>query len=231
MRLTEEKVVEILADYVANRRPQSDLGPLWRLQPQEVTDLLSGKIWAHVPRPKGFRYPWPLKWTRYELSTPEEWQAECAALLQRYTDERWDVWRFAREAKIGYRQATKILLGRQWPSIPRPEGFVYPFPEHFKGNGRRRLTAEQVAEGLALFWLQGWCIQRLADHWSIQRHSAALIVHGRAYREVPRPWRRLTQAEIVNRSMVARWKARGQHDVHATGRGSEGSAAGTGAEG
>lgn len=230
--MTDQKVVEILADYVANRRCASDLAPLHRITPEEAKSLLEGKTYAHVPRPKGFVYPWPIKWTRYELSTPEQWQAECAALLQRYVDERWDIWRFGREAKIGHRQASKVLTGREWRSIPRPEGFAYPYPEHFRGNGNRKLTKDKVAEGLELFWRQGWCVQRLADWLGVTRHGAAMIVHGRTYREVPRPWRELTKADLYERSMVGRWKKRRfGDDVHATGRGSEGSAAGTGAAG
>jgi len=227
--MTDEKVVEILADYVANRRCASDLAFRHHLAVPDVKALLEGKTYAHIQRPKGFQYPWPAKWNRYELSTPEEWRAECEALLRRYVEGRWDILQFADEAKVGYRQAQRILCGREWRSIPRPEGFAYPYPEHFRPNGMRKLTCTKVAEGLDLFWREGWCMQRLADWLGIQRHSAAMIVHGQTYREVPRPWRRLTQAELHERSMVGRWKTRRQHDVHATGRGSEGSAAGTGA--
>lgn len=230
--MTDEKVVEILADYVAHRRCVSDLALRHRLSVADAKALLKGRTFAHIQRPKGFHYPWPAKWNRYELSTPEEWRAECEGLLRRYVEERWCVLRFADEAKVGIRQAQRILRGREWRTIPRPEGFEYPYPEHFRGNGRRKLTFQQLEEGLRLFYTRNWCVQQLADHLGITRPGASQIVRGKSYPEVPRPWSRLTRAELYDRSMVARWKSRrSQDDVHATGRGSEGSAAGTGAEG
>jgi hypothetical protein len=82
--------------------------------------ILIGKDWPSIPRPEGYVYPFP-SYVRRD----DAWRE---AALRDYVDARMTVFQFAERIGVRPRTAEYILRGYTWRSIPRPEGFQFPWP-------------------------------------------------------------------------------------------------------
>jgi len=59
-----------------------------------------------------------------------------AEVLQDYVDQRMTAKEFAEHTGLDINQCYRILSGETWIKTPRPEGFMYPWPEHVNANKR-----------------------------------------------------------------------------------------------
>jgi hypothetical protein len=82
--------------------------------------ILRGRGWPTIPRPEGYVFPFPSYGRR-----DAKWRAER---LQEYVDRRMTVEQFAEHIGMKIITAKYVLRGYAWRSIPRPEGFAYPWP-------------------------------------------------------------------------------------------------------
>jgi hypothetical protein len=107
--------------------------------------------------------------------TDPTWGREC---LEDYVRERMSPKQFAEHIGVGLGHVYEILLGRTWRHIPRPEGFVYPWPE--RGHAGHRGSIEQrmvrYAEGVERFESEAWDMKQLAEHLKVSKSSAHRIL-------------------------------------------------------
>ena len=117
-----EQKKQWLEDYVRQRMTPLQFAEHTGRTRAAAYGILSGRAWKDVPRPEGFLYPWgdPV------IDPEAEWKAEC---LRDYVRERMLPETFAAHVGCTVWHAYLILGGKAWPSITRPEGFTYPWPE------------------------------------------------------------------------------------------------------
>jgi plasmid maintenance system antidote protein VapI len=82
-------------------------------------------------------------------------------------------------------QIYAIMAGREWKSIPRPEGFVYPFPAHAKQ--KKELTNAQKTEYIADYVRQRMSLRQFAEHIGLSTATASFILRGLGWKHIPRP--------------------------------------------
>ena len=88
----------------------------------QVYAIMAGREWKRVPRPIGFSYPFPNNKERED----DEWKADC---LVDYVKGRMTVEDFALHVGCSLPTALRVLRGGGWKRVPRPAGFVYPWPK------------------------------------------------------------------------------------------------------
>jgi hypothetical protein len=132
-----EQKKQWLEDYVRERMSPMQFAEHTGRTRAAAYGILSGRAWKDVPRPEGFLYPWgdPV------IDPEAEWKVEC---LRDYVRDRMLPETFAAHVGCTVWHAYVILSGKAWPSIPRPDGFVYPWPEraHLGRLGFRRKARE-----------------------------------------------------------------------------------------
>lgn len=87
--------------------------------------IFRGREWKHIPRPEGFTYPFP-----GQVALQQQRDAWRAGVLVDYVRERMNVYQFAEHIGVQPKTAECILRGYTWKTIPRPEGFQFPWPGH-----------------------------------------------------------------------------------------------------
>lgn len=81
-------------------------------------------------------------------------------------------------------QIYAIFAGREWKSIPRPEGFVYPFPSLPKP---RKLTADDKAAYLRRYVEDHQTPDEFAAMVGVNRESAYHVLKGFGWKDIERP--------------------------------------------
>lgn len=109
-----------------------------------------------------------------------------AEVLQDYVDQRMTAKEFAEHTGLPLNNVYRILAGEQWTKTPRPEGFMYPWPEHASDHKRCIDTSRypHFVDVLA---------QAEAEKWSVRKTSKAL---GVAPSSIPTVKRRLREAGL-----------------------------------
>ena len=94
------------------------------------------------------------------------WREEC---LVDYVRDRMTPTEFAEYVGISRDNAYGVLSGKIWKDIDRPDGFMYPWPEHEKKYSKRinQTRKEKYAEGMRLYRENGWDQHQLSDHLCI----------------------------------------------------------------
>lgn len=112
-----------------------------------------------------------------------------AKLLHSYVEKRMSIVQFARAAGISRPMAWQVLTGKGWVNVPRPEGFIYPWPQREKLSRHhlRKHTIETAERALRLYTLRGWTLVQLARHLDVSIPAARNIVLGKTYAEIARP--------------------------------------------
>jgi hypothetical protein len=99
----------------------------------------------------------------------EKWQFDC---LVDYVNQRMTVQQFAAHVGVSRPIAYKILTGRVWTLIPRPEGFAYPWPENRNPTRVHRERKQLYEAGVKLFFQHNWSYRRLAEHLNVPLQTA-----------------------------------------------------------
>jgi predicted DNA-binding protein YlxM (UPF0122 family) len=94
------------------------------------------------------------------------WRAEC---LEDYVRDRMTAGEFAEHVGCSRDAAYGILSGKNWKTIPRPDGFMYPWPEHEERSSKRISKSRKAlyAEGMRLYRENAWSRQELAEHLGV----------------------------------------------------------------
>ena len=109
-----------------------------------------------------------------------------AEVLQDYVDQRMTPQEFAEHTGLDRNACYRILSGEQWIRTPRPDGFMYPWPEHAEGHKR-------VNDSSRYPHFVDVLTQADAEKWSIRKTSKAL---GVAPSSIPTVKRRLRAAGL-----------------------------------
>ena len=105
--------------------------------------------------------------------TEEEWRAEC---LVDYVRDRMTPRIFAEHIGTSRSVAYKILLGDYWKATPRPEGFLYPWPEAQNPVVISQRRKEAYADGYKRFEEGKWTYRKLAYYLGIPTQTAWDVV-------------------------------------------------------
>jgi hypothetical protein len=70
----------------------------------------------------------------------EAWRTEC---LEDYVRERMSPQQFAEHCGLRLNNVYAILWGKSWKNTPRPDGFLYPWPEREALGSRSRFRRRQ----------------------------------------------------------------------------------------
>ena len=87
---------------------------------------------------------------------------------------------------IGREAALRALRGETYQHITRPEGFAYVRMTARIGSSRK-ITPEQVEEGLRLYVKNDWDPTNLANHLGVKPRTAYAILRGQYFKEAVRP--------------------------------------------
>lgn len=109
----------------------------------------------------------------------EQWQMEA---LQKCWDEQMTPLQFARYAGVTRAQVYAIMAGREWKRVPRPIGFVYPFP-----NAKQREDEAWKAECLVDYVNDRMSLEDFALHVGCSLPTALKVLRGESWIAVSRP--------------------------------------------
>jgi hypothetical protein len=79
---------------------------------------------------------------------------------------------FAEHVGITRSVAYQVLNGNYWKGIPRPEGFLYPWPESHNPVVVYQRRKEAYVTAYALFVAEKWTYRQLARHLGIPTQTA-----------------------------------------------------------
>ena len=119
--------------------------------------------------------------------------AALYAAFETYVQNRGSIRSFADEIGLSTDQAGCILRGKARRDVPRPPGFMYPWPE----TKRRRVSAEQLAEAYRRYQTEHLSIRAFSRLLGVTQYAGWLIFHGFLYKDAERP------AVVVQHTPVA----------------------------
>ena len=191
-----------------------DLATLWSVSRGVARRALLGETWEHLERDMD-QIKKHLGRTGEAHPRTTVSDADLKAALQLYTDEQWSGVRFAEFLGIKQVTAHSILSGRTRKSLPRPEGFQYPWPDAASRWARTgsshhsaKLTEEQVVQ-LFLRIIEGEfeTVSDLMKETGLKKSPVFNLLNGKTWKMVPRPE---GFEEAVKKMKAAGNKARGQ---------------------
>jgi len=105
----------------------------------------------------------------------EAWKREC---LEDYVRERMTPHQFGEHIGMSNSRVYSILLGKAWRSVPRPEGFVHPWPERANLGSRNtfKRRVHEYDEAVRLRDENGWTMIQLAEYLGVGKGSGSDIV-------------------------------------------------------
>lgn len=128
-KFTEEELVEALKLYVENHWSGVQFGEALGITQLSAHMTLSGKRWAHVPRPEGFQYPWPDAATMNAKKGADHpatslTEDEILEVFDRVVaGEFSSVVEVGNELGLSKSAAFSLVRGRSWPHLPRSDEF------------------------------------------------------------------------------------------------------------
>lgn len=129
-KFSEDELVEALRIYTEEKKSGVWFAEALGIKQISAHMILSGKRWAHVPRPNGFQYPWPDAASRFNTQTGAQHHAAkhteedirhvFACIMNGELNSAEAV-----GTRLGMRRGNvyELLRGESWVSVPRPEGF------------------------------------------------------------------------------------------------------------
>lgn len=109
--------------------------------------------------------------------------AQLAAALTSYVEQRWTPAQFSEALGVSRRYGNKILQGYYRTNVPRPEGFAHPWPD----RSLRGTSPERIVEALRRYREERLSIRAFARLLGVSKRAGWLIFHGQSYKEVERP--------------------------------------------
>lgn len=96
-----------------------------------------------------------------------------AEVLQDYVDQRMTAKEFAEHTGLPLNNVYRILAGEQWTKTPRPEGFMYPWPEHASDHKRCVDTSRypHFVDCLVRGAAEKWGVRKLTKEMGISPSS------------------------------------------------------------
>jgi len=115
--------------------------------------------------------------TKYDA----EWRRQA---LEECWKQQMTPLEFAQYVGITRAQVYAIFAGREWKSIPRPEGFVYPFPAKAI---RKEEETRWRTECLSDYVREKMSTKQFAAHLGVTVNNALYVLRGEGWRDIPRP--------------------------------------------
>ena len=115
--------------------------------------------------------------TKYDV----EWRTKA---LEECWQQQMTPLEFAHYVGVTRAQVYAIFAGREWKSIPRPEGFVYPFPTSAKKKNEELLWQ---ADCLKDYVRDRMSALQFSQHIGTQLGVAKRILRGKGWKSTPRP--------------------------------------------
>jgi hypothetical protein len=122
-------------------------------------------------------------------------EAQLKAALDKYVENRWSGVRFAEELGVKQVTAHLILQGKNWKHVPRPEGFIYPWPDNRTMNARRDdgssatcLSDEQLTELFSDIVAGKYNnVREIREKYNMLEGLLYGLLSGKQRKSVPRP--------------------------------------------
>lgn len=112
----------------------------------------------------------------------------CTEALQECWDNQWTVRECAEHIGVSKAQMYDILLGHSWVLVPRPAGWVYPFPRVAEAKAKRRtIQREKQAYYLNEYVRKRMGLTTFARTVGVARFTAWTILSGKKWKSVERP--------------------------------------------
>jgi hypothetical protein len=128
-KFTDAQIREALSLYVQNHWSCRQFAEHLGMKPITADAVLVGRNWAHIPRPEGFKYPWPDAHTMNKRVGSDHGCAKVSEEKVRETfqkimeGELTSMRAVAAHLGLAKGPAYSIVRGDSWPHVPRPEGF------------------------------------------------------------------------------------------------------------
>jgi len=152
-KYTDAQIREALTLYVQNHWSCRQFAEHLGMKPITADAILVGRNWAHIPRPEGFKYPWPDARTMNKRVGSDHGCAKVSEekildTFQKIMEGELTSMR-AVAAHLGLAKgpAYSLVRGDTWTHVPRPEGFS----EAVAKIQRKVMTAEEQQAILADF--------------------------------------------------------------------------------
>ncbi len=110
-----------------------------------------------------------------------EWRTQA---LQDCWQQQMTPLEFANYVGVTRAQVYAIFAGREWKSIPRPDGFVYPFPASDKRREQELLWQEDCLKD---YVREKMTALQFSQHIGTNLAVAKRILRGDAWKAAPRP--------------------------------------------
>lgn len=128
-KFNEEELIEALRIYTEEEKSGVWFAEFLGIKQVSAHMILSGKRWAHVPRPEGFQYPWPGAKSRFARTGSAHHSAklteeQITELFSRIVNDEFETTKeLMQETGLKKSPMWALLKGTTWKKVPRPEGF------------------------------------------------------------------------------------------------------------
>lgn len=145
---SNEEIEEILRLYVENGLSSKQVAKHLGVTQGAAHNLLSGKTWKGIPRPKGFEYPRKNARSSNRVRgsahggthlTEEVLIDMFDRVMKREFNSRKEI---EKHLSLSKGATGAILLGRSWTQVPRPEGFEIALASLAQKKGRPHLKGK-----------------------------------------------------------------------------------------
>lgn len=177
-RLTDAQVEDGLRLHVENQWTTEQLGEHLCLDQGNTAHIVTGKSWAHVPRPANWDDRLSIGRGRHHSHLDEKILAEAFKLA---AENEWGSPKFAEHLGISGPTAIQIYAGKTWQHVPRPKALLDQIAARSK-----RLPDDTIIDGLKLAETMGWGAPTLARHLGVSVATASALIAGKSYAHIKR---------------------------------------------
>lgn len=152
----EMKLKEAFKLFVQNHWTHIQFAEYFGVSKNYAGRILSGKVWPHVKRPKGFQYPWPEQYDQSRLIP----RAKVLEAFRRYEAESWSLMDFV--SFLGVTPATgyAIFRGAIYADIPRPTNLDM--------RTQRQKERDRAKEALRRMLQEQWTFDQLQEFLGVR---------------------------------------------------------------
>jgi hypothetical protein len=97
----------------------------------------------------------------------------------------WTYKQFAEFLGVSPSSGSRILRGDLWPHIPRPVGFVYPWPEQLDQS--RLIPRAKVEEAFRRYKDENWALMDFVSFLNVTPVTGYAIFRGEIYSDIEKP--------------------------------------------
>jgi hypothetical protein len=191
--LKAEQVQHGIRLFQAGRLRLSDVAEMWGVSTDVARRALVGETWAELSRDReAIEAHLGRSGEKNHKVTVTD--ASLAAAFALYVEPRWSGVQFAQHLNIAQPTAHSILSGRTRTNVPRPDGFLYPWPDARSMNARSgeehpatSLTRESILEVFGRVErgeFKG--VKEVGEALGLSRSAAYALVEGRSWADLPR---------------------------------------------